>query len=480
MASPPLRSNRPWQERRSYRAGSTLHILAQPGLRRMAEEALLFRAIPIDQLVPHADNVRWRLGDLKDLTSSIASVGVVEPLLVSPREDGRYTVVAGHRRLAASQAAGLGAVPCTVRKVTDAERIEIMLAENVIRNNLTPIEEAKALHRLVEYGFTENDLAHRIGRSAKHIAGRLALLRLPRKVQARVHAGDLGVTQATALLVLKDHPDVISRLLADEWDRRNLERAVVREVARIEAEDKSARARAKLEAEGVPMVNEWNRHGPGGARQPAAVGSGYGELNIDKHKHTREPCHACHVTRLGEIVLLCTDPRRHRPGGESTVKAVDGAGPTRAEQRASARAEAKRRKSTDSERQCFVVDLAKRRLPRQDVLALALGQFLARATNAQAKSACRILAIDSVADCISHRLALLSFAGESSVNRERAALALALAAGEDVLRTGDNEGRSMVARLHLDFLAAYGWPSIQDPNGGQRQLRADAHEPPPD
>jgi ParB family chromosome partitioning protein len=425
----------------------------------------LFKVLPIEQLVPHDDNVRLRLGNLTDLTSSIASVGVVEPLLVSPRPDGRYTVVAGHRRLAASRAAGLTDVPCTVREVTDVERIEIMLAENVIRNNLTPIEEATALHRLVKYGLAENELGRRLGRSSKHIAGRLALLELPKKVQAEVHRGALGVTQATTLLALKEHRQVITRLLADEWDRRNLERAVVREVARIAAEARSAQARAKLEDEGIPTVADWNRHGQGGARQPVAIGAGYGELNVDVGKHGREPCHAGHVTRAGEIVLLCTRPHRHRDGGDSSLKAAEGSKPTEGEQRVAARREGRHRQSIDGERHLFLVDLARRRLPRRDVLGLALGQFLARASNSHAKAACKILDVDDVG--AGHRDALLNFAGQNAANRERAALALALALGEDMVRAGTDEDSSMISRLHIDFLATYGWQPNGRHNGGR-------------
>jgi len=114
--------------------------------------APMLQTIPIDKIAPAEDNVRRRTNEIKDLAASIASVGVIEPLLVSPAHDGTFVVVAGHRRLLAARQAGITALPCSVRKLTDAERVEIMLAENVARCSLTPIEEASGYFRLIEFG----------------------------------------------------------------------------------------------------------------------------------------------------------------------------------------------------------------------------------------------------------------------------------------------------------------------------------------
>ncbi|MEW6470685.1 MAG: ParB/RepB/Spo0J family partition protein [Actinomycetota bacterium] len=233
----------------------------------------MLQTIPIDKIVPAKDNVRRRTSDIKDLAASIASVGVIEPLLVSPADDDTFVVVAGHRRLLAARQAGMAELPCTVRKLTDAERVEIMLAENVARCSLSPIEEGSGYFRLIEFGLTLAEVGRRIGRSARHISGRLALLELPRAVQAKVDSGKVTVAEAAALLAIKDHPDVIDRLLEDEWSRGDLERAVVREGARIEAEAKVTAARAALECEGIAVVEEWTRYG-GRARQPVRSAAG--------------------------------------------------------------------------------------------------------------------------------------------------------------------------------------------------------------
>lgn len=226
----------------------------------------MLQTIAIDNIVPAKDNVRRRLSEIKDLAASVASVGVIEPLLVSPEDDGTFVVVAGHRRLLAARQAGITELPCTVRKLTDAERVEIMLAENVARCSLTPVEEASGYFRLIEFGLPMAEIGRRIGRSARHISGRLALLELPRAVQAKVDSGKVTVAEATALLALKDHPDVIDRILEDEWSRGDLERAVVREWPGSRRKRRSPRPGRRSNTRASPS----SRSGPATADAPAS------------------------------------------------------------------------------------------------------------------------------------------------------------------------------------------------------------------
>src|SRR5258708_44491 len=104
-----------------------------------------------------------------------------------------------------------------------------MLVENLQRSDLSAIEEASGYFRLVEFGMTQRELGRRIGRSARHVAGRLALFELPKMVQNELHAGTITVSDGQSLLALRDQPEIIERLLADEWSRRDIERAVFRE-----------------------------------------------------------------------------------------------------------------------------------------------------------------------------------------------------------------------------------------------------------
>lgn len=431
----------------------------------------MFEIIPIDQVNPAADNVRRRLGDTRDLAASIGSVGIVEPLLVTPRpedEGGGYTVVAGHRRLAAARAAGLAEVPCTIRTLTDLERVEIMVAENLARAGLSVMDEASGYFRMVEFGLTAKDLAKRLGRSAAHITGRLAFLELPKAVQSKLDNGSVTVGEATALLALKDHPDAIGRLLADDgdpWERRDLERAVVREVARIEADSRAAAARADLDDRGIHVIDEWDRYSSR-PRQPVAIGAGHGELDVKTARHESEPCHAAHITRSGEVVLLCTCPARHRQDGESGTKEPVDAEPTRSEAKTVERAEAKARRERDRERREFCAGLLTRRLPKADAQSLVSTQYVAGAGANQARAACGLLGIEAVSTGYhdSHRAALVAYAGHSATQRDRACLALALAAGDEAVGY-DPDGSGVVAASHLAFLAGYGWPaSTREPD----------------
>jgi ParB/RepB/Spo0J family partition protein len=421
----------------------------------------MFEILPIDKIVPARDNVRRRLGDVRDLAASVASVGIVEPLLVCPADQpGHYVVVAGHRRLEAARRAGLTDVPCTVRELSDAERVEIMLAENIARSALSPIEEASGYFRLIEFGVTLAEMARKIGRSARHINGRLALLELPRKVQAAVDSGELTVGDATALLAFKDDPEVIERLLKDEWSRHNVERAVVREGQKLAAAAQEAEAREALTAEGVTVVDGWSRYG-GRSGQPVAVGDRVSELDVPVGRHRREPCHAAHVMPGGEVVHLCTDPARHRLGGDSRLQAPAAAAPTRSEECAEERAAARRQREADRERRALLSGLLRQRLPKADIWSVVCAQYVAGAGSAQAKTACSLLGLDPAEGRYGpdHRLALEEFAAASALNHGRTVLALALAAGEDAMRFASHVPPSSAATAHMEFLCAYGWPA---------------------
>jgi ParB/RepB/Spo0J family partition protein len=415
----------------------------------------MYEIIPADKLVPAEDNVRRNLGSLKELTASIAAVGVIEPLVVTPRGDGTFLVVAGHRRLAAGSAAGLSDFPCVIREMDDIDRLVTGLVENLSRSDLNVMDEAAGLFRLVEYGLSVSALAKRLGRSAKHVSGRLALLELPKAAQGELQAGRISVGEATALLALRHRPDAIDALLADEYSRGDIERAVVRETARIEAETKAAEARASVEAAGVTIVDEWTRYG-GNTRSAVALGNNHGELPIDVEAHRDETCHAAHIARGGDVIWLCTDPTRHRPGGDSTVAAPSDAPPTPVEAKSADRELSRARVAAARERTAFIAELLRRRLPKGDAADLTAHQMLTVTTANQARSACDLLRLEPVPDRFGpdHRAALAGFAAESNVNRDRALLALALAAGEERVRLG---ARDDSARRHVAFLQSFGY-----------------------
>lgn len=142
---------------------------------------------------------------LNELAVSIKNYGVIQPILVSPKDGGRYELIAGERRLRASKIAGLSFIPAIVKKFTESEMAEIALIENLQREDLNPIEEARAYRALMEnYGFTQEELADKLGKSRPVIANSLRLLSLNPVVIEMVETGRLSAGHARCLAAIKD------------------------------------------------------------------------------------------------------------------------------------------------------------------------------------------------------------------------------------------------------------------------------------
>ena len=164
------------------------------------------KEIPVDQIQPNRAQPRTSFDEaaLEELAESIRYYGVLQPLLVRALPDGKYELVAGERRLRAAKMAGLHTVPVLVRKYTLEQMTEIALIENVQRENLNPIEEARAYQLLMEkFGLTQEQLSERIGRSRSHIANFLRLMRLPDRVQESIVEEAITMGQAKPLLALE-------------------------------------------------------------------------------------------------------------------------------------------------------------------------------------------------------------------------------------------------------------------------------------
>lgn len=142
---------------------------------------------------------------LNELAVSIKNYGVIQPILVCPKEGGRYELIAGERRLRASKIAGLSFIPAIVKRFTESEMAEIALIENLQREDLNPIEEARAYRSLMEkYGFTQEELADKLGKSRPVIANSLRLLSLNPVVVEMVETGRLSAGHARCLASIKD------------------------------------------------------------------------------------------------------------------------------------------------------------------------------------------------------------------------------------------------------------------------------------
>ena len=138
--------------------------------------------------------------ELEQLSESIRSQGIIQPLVVR-RADVGYELVAGERRLRAARMAGLRNVPVVVKEVTDAEMLEMSFVENIQRENLNPMEESEAYHRLIgEFGLTQEKAAARVGKSRSAVANFLRLRQLPEPIKASIIDGKLSMGHARALL----------------------------------------------------------------------------------------------------------------------------------------------------------------------------------------------------------------------------------------------------------------------------------------
>jgi ParB family chromosome partitioning protein len=192
------------------------------------------RELSVDLIQPNPRQPRRQFDEpaLAALAASIGEQGVLQPVLVRPRPGGTFELVAGERRWRAARLAGLEKLPALVRSRDDAQTLEIALVENMAREDLNPVEEARACAALVEeLGLTREDVGRRVGRSRVAVSNLLRLLDLPDEALALLEAGDLTEGHGRALLLAEDHAD-----------RRRLARAAVAEGWSVRALDANGAA----------------------------------------------------------------------------------------------------------------------------------------------------------------------------------------------------------------------------------------------
>ncbi|MBT4120821.1 MAG: ParB/RepB/Spo0J family partition protein [Candidatus Magasanikbacteria bacterium] len=188
--------------------------------------------IPLSEIVPNTEQPRRDFShqDLENLVVSIKKHGILQPITVTEKDDGGYELIAGERRLRASQIAGLATVPALVRSATQQEKLELALIENIQRQNLNPIEEAFAYARLMdEFGLTQEEVAEQVGKARSTVANFVRLLDLPEEVQKALVDGKLSAGKAKALLSLKDEKEqkqVFDSMMGESMTVRDVERTV--------------------------------------------------------------------------------------------------------------------------------------------------------------------------------------------------------------------------------------------------------------
>ena len=234
------------QKRGMGRGLAAILSVSEAGEREGAE----LRELAVELVAPNPDQPRKRFDEeaLQALAESVTERGVVQPVLVRPRPGGTYELVAGERRWRAAKLAGLETLPALVQQRDDAQSLEVALIENMAREDLNPIEAARAVAALVEeLGLTREEVGRRVGRSRVAVSNLLRLLDLPDEALALVETGSLTEGHGRALLLADDHAD-----------RRRLARAAVEggwSVRVVEQRAREANAPARTAKRGRAAVH---------------------------------------------------------------------------------------------------------------------------------------------------------------------------------------------------------------------------------
>ena len=211
----------------------------------------MVQELPIDSIVANPRQPRKAFDDnsLRDLAASLKRSGLLQPVVVR-RHGQEFQIVVGERRWRAARLAGLSHIPAVVRDTTDAESLELALVENLLREDLNPMEEAEGYQRLLgEFDWTQEELGQRVGKDRSSVANCLRLLKLPGVIQDDLRAGRLTMGHARALLSLDSPADQLklrSEILAHSWSVRATEAGVQRK--QRQAPRRAGRRSAELTA----------------------------------------------------------------------------------------------------------------------------------------------------------------------------------------------------------------------------------------
>lgn len=420
-----------------------------------------FAMLPIDRIVPSADNPRRHLDVTDEMVDSVRAAGILEPLVVERCDDVEelefhgYHVIAGHRRLEAAERAGLTYVPCVVREPMEGdERIQLMLIENLQRADLVPLDEARGYEQLVELGLTQRDIAERVGCNQSHVSRRLALRLLPQKAQDELDAGGITLEEATALARMHREPKRIEAVLKDKGNRKW---ALERQLREFETEQTATKTRAQLKKDGVPIVEREVRRG----ETVRELGDNHWDfMTVEAHGP-------------GEPVYLCLDENNH-PDALAAEEAEfaeeqrpddTDADEWKAEQerrRAAREAEDRERTEALAARRAVVQSIVDGKLGRETaefVTSVFIFTVVEEEVWADVDLVAELLGIeiDREADAYDYGedgRAVGSYAAQSATNRQRAALAAALSVVEG--RNGYG-ARAVLLERHLGFLCDHGY-----------------------
>lgn len=283
--------------------------------------------LPIGKVKPDPNQPRRHIEVDDDFVQSIKAKGILQPITVRTSEKaGEFTISFGERRWTGAKQAGLKTVPTILRDdLEPGDVFEAQVMENVHRAAFTPMEESRAYVKLVDdFGRPQRELAKKIGRSQTYLSKHMSLaLRLVEAGQRLVEAGKITVTDAILLASLHEHPVLTDEVIAayeedQDHGRKTLDRAlIVAKRAKV-----VMAARKKLDDAGVTIADIR----PGWQSSVGASSSAFG-VQVDADAHAAEPCHVAYVDVDGDVLIFCTDRDRHRPEGDSDLKAPNFAPP---------------------------------------------------------------------------------------------------------------------------------------------------------
>ena len=208
-------------------------VAVTPELRAVEPRQGEIQHVTLDKIVrkPAQPRTQFDPNTIRDLATSIRERGVLQPVLLRPSA-GAFQIVAGERRFLAAREAGLETIPAIVRQFTDREALLIALIENVQRENLNPMDEARAYYRLtMEYGLPHEEIGQRVGKDRSTVSNILRFNNLPAEIQAFLETGSISAGHARALLALtseKAQVDLAKSAAAHGWSVRELEERVRR------------------------------------------------------------------------------------------------------------------------------------------------------------------------------------------------------------------------------------------------------------
>lgn len=252
--------------------------------------------IEIDKIIPNPNQPRKNFDQeaLDDLACSIKVHGVIQPIVLNANNDGTYLIIAGERRWRASKLAGLTKVPAVIKSYTEKQIKEISIIENLQREDLNPIEAARAIKQLMEeYKLTQDAVSERIGKSRSAIANTLRLLNLYPEVVDMIEKGDLSAGHARCLVVVDNTTEQLrlaNKAVKEKWNVRDLEKAV-KKVLNPKPQEEKKSIEQSLELK--ELVNDMQRVF---ATKVSAIGSdNKGRIYIDYYSRDD-------LDRLADIV----------------------------------------------------------------------------------------------------------------------------------------------------------------------------------